>query len=290
MTIDSEIPTITKGSTLQQLEAGLSLLLESTRWQKYLLSQSLTNNYSPRNCILIKLACPTATKVAGYHAWKKLNRYVRKGERGIKIYAPSPKKVRENGAFKSVIDGFRPVYVFDISQTSGEDLVTITKPLVGDDKGLLNSLIKLAYSRDISVTFEHCDSQGFYRFDKDNKLHLININPDYSSLQMAHTMSHELAHYLLHDPRESLKHLAVRELEAESVAYVVLDYFGLDCSDYSFEYIAHWQYSEGANKDSALIQLKKSAEAILKASDTIINFLNHQKTHGMSIGDSYPGV
>ena len=273
MTIHSEIPTITKGSTLEQLEAGLSLLLESTRWKKYLLCESLTNNYSPRNCLLIKLACPTATKVAGYNAWKKLNRYVRKGEKGIKIYAPSPKKVRENAREKVVIDGFRPVYVFDISQTSGEDLVTITKPLVGDDKGLLNSLIKLAYSRDISVTFEHCDSQGFYRFDKDNKLHLININPEYSSLQMAHSMSHELAHYLLHDPRESQAPVGVRELEAESVAYVVLDYLGLDCSDYSFEYIAHWQHTENRNKDETIAQLNKSAGAILKASSTIINFL-----------------
>ena len=257
----------------------IAIRLPQSLMEKYLLCESLTNNYSPRNCLLIKLACPTATKVAGYKAWKKLNRYVRKGEKGIKIYAPSPRKVRENGESKSVIDGFRPVYVFDISQTSGEDLVTITQPLVGDDKGLLNSLKRLAYSRNISLTFNHCDSQGFYRFDKDNKLHLININPAYSSLQMAHTMAHELAHYLLHNPRKSLKHRAVREVEAESVAYVVLSHFGLDCSDYSFEYIAHWQHIENGNKDETIAQLNKSAGAILKASSTIINFLEHQKKH-----------
>ncbi len=241
---------------LEQLHNGIKNLLESGDWEKYLKTQAQFHSYSANNCFLIFAQCPDATKIAGYQAWKKLKRQVRKGEKSIKIFAPLRQKVEtDDDESKYIIRGFRSVSVFDISQTDGEELPTVINRLDGDDEGLLGSLMGLAKEKDIKVTFEVDVANGFCKFNSNNKPYLININPDLSPKHQAKTMSHELAHAILHNPDEYREHRGDNELEAESTAYVVMSHFGFDTSDYSFGYVASWQKSAGKDLEGTLDQL-----------------------------------
>ncbi len=147
--------------------------------------------------------------------------------------------------------------------------------LEGDDAGLLQSLVELAKSRAIEVTFDPCSGGGFCRFNAENKPILININPANSTLHQAKTITHELGHALLHNYSEYEEHRGDHELGAESVAFVVLSYLNLDTSGYSFGYISHWQKAAGKDLEGTLAQLNKSAAAIHSASSTIINWLGN---------------
>lgn len=265
-----------KQEALDKLAEGIKALLESGDWENYLKTQAKFHNYSASNCFLILAQSPEASQVAGYNTWKKLKRQVRKGEKAIKILAPLRRKVEdEEGETKYVVSGFRAVSVFDLSQTEGEELPDVCQKLEGDDAGLLKSLIKLAQTKEIEVTFNPCAGGGFCRYDDDDKPILININPANSTLHQSKTMSHELGHALLHKYSEYQEHRGDHELEAESVAFVVLSYLNLDTSGYSFGYVAHWQKAAGKDLEGTLAQLSKSAAAIHSASSTILEWLEN---------------
>lgn len=223
-------------------------------------------NYSFNNTVLIALQRPEATLVAGYSAWQKnFHRQVKKGEKGIQIIAPSQRKEKElvekfdpetnepilgpdgqpeTEVVEHVVSDFRVVRVFDISQTYGEPLPELAIPdLTGQVQNFPLFLQAVKELSPVPIRFGETEGEakGYYS----NKKKEIVVKEDMSESQTIKTLIHEIAHAKLHD-REVLeqtgeeKDQRTKEIEAESIAYTVCQYFGLDTSDYSFPYIAGW--------------------------------------------------
>lgn len=250
----------------KQLEKGVKALFTSERYTEYLKTMSKFYNYSFNNTVLIALQRPEATLVAGYSAWQKnFHRQVKKGEKGIQIIAPSQRKEKElvekfdpetnepilgpdgqpeTEVVEHVVSDFRVVRVFDISQTYGEPLPELAIPdLTGQ---VQNFPLFLQAVKDLSpVPIRFGETEGEAKGYYSNKKKEIVVKEDMSESQTIKTLIHEIAHAKLHD-REVLeqtgeeKDQRTKEIEAESIAYTVCQYFGLDTSDYSFPYIAGW--------------------------------------------------
>ena len=242
-----------------QLAAG-----KSEELTKFLDTMSTFHNYSYGNCMLIAQQKPDATLVAGFRAWLKLGRCVRKGEKGICILAPMVgKKETEDGSGETRdVFGFRAVHVFDVSQTEGEELPDVNK-ISGDPGGKLGKLHATAASLGIPLSYEDdlCGADGV---SKGGEIVLVRgLTP----AEEFNTLAHELAHEILHrgtDRRAIPK--TVKELEAEAVAYVVSKAAGLsNALKHASDYI---QGHEG-DKD----QLAKSLERIQKAASLILDCL-----------------
>jgi antirestriction protein ArdC len=251
---------------LQRLRDGVETLKQSDEWTRWLNVQSRFHHYSWGNCVLIAMQRPDATRVAGFHKWLELGRCVRKGERGIQILAPMVGKKSKDADPNEpkVCFGFRGVYVFDVSQTDGENLPEVCNRLEGDDPdGLFEQLTALANDRGVSVEFadDLGTANGVYAFTSKT----ISIRAGLSPAQAVKTLVHEIAHALLHDEHAAIADRNGCELEAESVAYVVTSALGIDASGYSFGYIAAWA------KDTA--QFEKSAERINKTAHGILSSL-----------------
>lgn len=250
----------------KKLEEGVKELFTSERYTEYLKTMSKFYNYSFNNTVLIALQRPEATLVAGYSAWQKnFHRQVKKGEKGIQIIAPSQRKEKElvekfdpetnelilgpdgqpeTEVVEHVVSDFRVVRVFDVSQTYGEPLPEIAIPDLTEQ--VQNFPLFLQAVKELSpvpIRFGETggEAKGYYS----NKAKEIVVKEDMSESQTIKTLIHEIAHAKLHD-REVLeqageeKDQRTKEIEAESIAYTVCQYFGLDTSDYSFPYIAGW--------------------------------------------------
>lgn len=266
-----DISNITK-----QLEEGVRSIFGSEEYKKYLEFAGKFHDYSFNNIVLILSQMPNATRVAGYKAWQKLGRQVRKGEKSISILAPVPHK---NEVEEVDMDGkvskkevtwmsYRAVSVFDISQTDGEEVPSsrsFCKVLEGNVEGYDEVFGKLVGIAQIPVEFEQVQdgSNGYY--DTVNKR--IALNEGMSQAQTIKTLIHEIAHSVLHsiDGDESNADRNTKELQAESVAYTVCSYLGLDSSEYSFGYIAGW------SKDKDVKVLTSNMEVIRKTAETIIS-------------------
>ena len=255
------------------------------------------HNYSFRNTVLIAMQKPDASLVAGFSAWKNnFERNVMKGQKGIKIIAPSPYKIKQEmqkidpHTQKPVIgkDGkpvteekevtipaYKVVSVFDVSQTEGKELPDIAvDELTGDVDRYKDFFAALEKTSPVPIAFENIEggSHGYYHLEDKR----IAINEGMSELQTLKTAIHEIAHAKLHDidlnaPKdEQQPHVdrRTREVEAESVAYTVCQHYGLDTSDYSFGYVAGW--SSGRE----LSELKSSLETIRSAAAEIINSID----------------
>ena len=240
---------------------------------------------------------PDASLVAGFSAWKNnFERNVMKGQKGIKIIAPSPYKIKQEmqkidpHTQKAVIgkDGkpvteekevtipaYKVVSVFDVSQTEGKELPDIAvDELTGDVDRYKDFFAALEKTSPVPIAFENIEggSHGYYHLEDKR----IAINEGMSELQTLKTAIHEIAHAKLHDidlnaPKdEQQPHVdrRTREVEAESVAYTVCQHYGLDTSDYSFGYVAGW--SSGRE----LSELKSSLETIRSAAAEIINSID----------------
>jgi antirestriction protein ArdC len=254
---------------LQKIEKGLENLLSSQGWKRYLEMLQHFHRYSLSNVILILSQMPNATYVAGYRTWKKLNRYVKKGEKGIKILAPLKKKEtvinEETGEEEEVeeLKGFIMTTVFDVSQTEGEPLPIPQLPVLEGETELYELLIE-AFSPHIPIREEGMEEgkRGYY----DRKAHCIAIQADLPTLEKATVLLHERAHSILHQSEDTVQWpREMKELEAESVAYVVAHMLGFDISAKSFVYLAGW--SKG--KDS-VEKIKSLANRVKKAADQII--------------------
>ena len=292
--LTSEKPAEKLKEITDRLEQGIAELFDSERYREYLKVMSKFHNYSFRNTVLIAMQKPDASLVAGFSAWKNnFERNVMKGQKGIKIIAPSPYKIKQEmqkidpHTQKPVIgkDGkpvteekevtipaYKVVSVFDVSQTEGKELPDIAvDELTGDVDRYKDFFAALEKTSPVPIAFENIEggSHGYYHLEDKR----IAINEGMSELQTLKTAIHEIAHAKLHDidlnaPKdEQQPHVdrRTREVEAESVAYTVCQHYGLDTSDYSFGYVAGW--SSGRE----LSELKSSLETIRSAAAEIIN-------------------
>jgi len=260
------MPANNRPDLVEKLTEGIAKLTTTDEWQRFLDCQSRFNHYSASNVMLIMLQTGGyATRVAGFRAWQKMNRFVRKGEKAIYVLAPMVyKRADENSVDDNdrVIKGFKYVPVFDVSQTDGEELPSVCNRLVGDDAaGLFAQLVAVANS--IGFTVEDCDFAGGPNGDCSHLLHRIRVEISNSPAQRIKTLAHELAHALLHEKYDDRK---LAELEAESTAYVVCQSLGLESSDYSFGYVATW----AGGGDNAIAGIKASCDRIQKTAAAIL--------------------
>ena len=273
-----------------KLETGIMDLFESDRFQAYLDTMARFHNYSFNNTILI--AMQGGQLVAGYNKWRdEFHRNVKKGEKGIKIFAPAPYKVKkevpkldEQGQPVKDKDGntvteqkeiqvpaFKIVSVFDVSQTEGEPLPSLgVEELAGNVERYQDFFKALEQTSPVPMAFEDIPggSHGYYHLTEKR----IAIQENMSELQTLKTAIHEIAHAKLHaiDPeapaaeQQNRPDSRTREVQAESVAYTVCQHYGLDTSDYSFGYVAGWS----SGKD--LKELKASLETIRATAHELI--------------------
>ena len=295
--LTSEKPAEKLKEITDRLEQGITELFESERYREYLRVMSKFHNYSINNTLLIAMQKPDASLVAGFSAWKNnFERNVMKGQKGIKIIAPSPYKIKQEmqkidpHTQKPIIgkDGkpvteekevtipaYKVVSVFDVSQTEGKELPDIAvDELTGDVDRYKDFFAALEKTSPVPIAFENIEggSHGYYHLEDKR----IAINEGMSELQTLKTTIHEIAHAKLHDidlnaPKDEQQPRVdrrTREVEAESVAYTVCQHYGLDTSDYSFGYVAGW--SSGRE----LSELKSSLETIRSAAAEIINSID----------------
>lgn len=247
-------------------------LKESGAWAKFLKFSMAFHTYSLNNQILIWAQLPIATRVAGYRAWQKLGRQVRKGEKGIKIFGGRTiTEENEETEEEETRLIFFPVTVFDISQTDlvdpemaeGENICTRLEG--NDNAGIFEAVKGYLTSQGWKVSIEEIPGQanGYTTKEGDKK---VVIREGISPAQQAKTALHEAAHVILHmeeDYTEYIEHRGVKETEAESVAYIVANQLGLDTTAYSIGYIAGW-----AKADTEVI--KKTAANVLYAAQTLL--------------------
>lgn len=251
---------------IEKLTEGISNLTSSEEWQHYLDFQSRFDRYSFGNVLLIAAQCHEATQVAGFNAWRKLNRIVRKGEKAIWILAPMVYKNAdaEDGQDEKVIRGFKFVPVFDVAQTDGEELARVCNRLNGDDPaGHYATLLTVATS--LGFTVEDHEFDGSTNGDCNHIEHRIRVEIRNTPAQRLKTLAHEIAHALLHDKFHSRP---LAELEAESTAYVVCQALGIDSGDYSFGYLATWAGGGDqaiAGIKASCLRIQQSAAMILRA-------------------------
>ena len=271
-----------------RLENGIKELYASGRYAEYLAAMSKFHHYSFGNALLILLQCPTATSVAGYSDWKKkFGRQVKRHEKGIQILAPChftylveyEKKDPDTGRTLYGPDGkpltekrrenatrFRIATVFDVSQTEGRELPSLVSELSGDVPDFENVYARLASLCPLPVELGPVPgtAKGYASFAENR----VVVRSGMSQVQTIKTLIHETAHAKLHPPdflSENPKPRQEKEVEAESVAYVVCQHFGIDISDYSLGYVAGW------SRGKELAELKASLNVIHATAGEIIN-------------------
>lgn len=293
---------------IQRIDEGVNAVFESEKYKEYLKFASKFTDYSARNTMLINLQRPDATLVAAYGKWKQLGRQVEKGETGISILAPVTYKtnnvleierpaVDEFGNQLYNDDGtekvetvekpltglaFKQVYVFDVSQTSGKEIPNPFSELTGDIDASRKEAVFAALKKITGAEFEFKDIQGGAKGYYSAAKNLIVIKTGMSDAQTLKTAFHETAHNLLHDPKKKIVTAKSprneKEVQAESVAFMVAEKFGLDTSEYSFPYIASW--SEGKQLEQLKNSLQEIQAAAKKISDEIESeLLKMQKRH-----------
>jgi antirestriction protein ArdC len=260
-------PIDRRSDLLIQLSEGISLLTNSDEWLRHLDCQSRFHRYSFSNVVLIAAQLPRATRVAGFHSWKKLGRSVRAGEKAIWILAPmvARKTAGEGSEDDRVIRGFKYVPVFDLSQTEGDDLPAVCHELSGDEPlACFAHLTDVA--RSIGYSVEPTALPEGVNGDCTFSLRRIRIEMRNSPAQQVKTLIHEIAHALLHHG-QSNRQLA--ELEAESTAYVVCQRLGLDTGSYTFGYVATW----AGGGEQAVAGIKASGHHIQETASVILALL-----------------
>ena len=276
-----------------RLENGIKDLFASERYAEYLTAMSKFHRYSYGNAMLILMQCPHATRVAGYNTWRKsFGRNVKQSEKGICILAPCPTRkyvwqevkdpktgatiYNKDGSPKMetsviTITRFKIATVFDVSQTEGRELPSIgATRLTGEVDNFQYYYDKLVALSPVEVTVDQVPRQanGYYSHSEQR----IVLRPGLSEIQTIKTLVHEISHALLHDPNgvapEERKDRNEKEVEAESIAYVVCQHFGIDTSEYSFGYVAGW------SNGKELSELKDSLDLIHRTAGEIINALD----------------
>lgn len=268
---------------LAKIEAAVENIRTNEDWLQYLEFQAKFYRYSARNVLLIRAQNPEARYVKGYKAWRELDRFVKKGAKGIAILAPCIKKVEEykepadkseyqdkkgEKVTKNVLVGFTVKYVFDIADTDGRDehIPVLVKGLSGDgeDERTLYERLKAAITaqghtiREVTGTA----SKGSYNLITK----VISVRSDMEALQRIKTLLHEYGHLedFAMNPDESTSR-SHRELVAESVAYIVASRLGLDTSRYTSGYLASW----GGEAGELAVVADSAQKVAMKIIDTL---------------------
>lgn len=274
----------------EKLEAGVKEVFESEKYKTCLKAMSRFHHYSFGNVMLILMQCPEASLVAGYTTWKKqFGRKVKKGEHGIQIIAPvkrsklvsqdrldpdtqqpviGPDGKPEKEPVFVQYQGFQVAYVFDVSQTEGRELPSLgVDELTGDVPNYDAMFSAVEAISPVPVEFRPASAaKGCFNY-LERKIY---VNEGMSQVQTLKTLIHETAHALLHDSSVlddeiPKKDRHTKEVEAESIAYVVCQHFGIDTSDYSFPYVTGW------SRGKELPELKASLECIGKTAAEMID-------------------
>ena len=273
------------------IEDGIKELFQSESYAQYLQTMSRFHHYSVNNQVLIHMQKPDATLVAGFNKWKnQFGRNVIKGEHGIKIIAPTPfkKKIEQEKLDPDTqlpmldADGkiiteektiqipmYKPVTVFDVSQTEGRPLPQLAHDLSGNVANYDVFMEALRRSSPVPISIEVMGGGMDGYFDLEHQD--IAIRKGMSEVQTVSAVIHEMAHALLHnrtkDTEEKTPELSrsTEEVQAESISYAVCAYYGIATGDNSFGYIASW------SKDKTLPELRESLEVISKTADGLIN-------------------
>lgn len=281
----------------ERLENGVKELYASDNYAQYITAMAKFHHYSFGNALLILFQCPQATNVAGYNTWKQLGRQVKKGEKGIMILAPcnfraslerekidpltgqallGPDGKPLTEKVKISPNRFKIAHVFDLSQTEGRELPQIgVSELTGDVAdytGIYNRLTALSPLPVVQEDFQR-SAKGYTSFTENR----IVVKPGMSQVQTIKTLVHEIAHAKLHKPDDILDvprpdERRRKEVEAESIAYVVCQHFGIDTADYSLAYVAGW------SKGRELTELKGSLNIIHATAGEIIDAISPPPT------------
>jgi antirestriction protein ArdC len=267
-------------AALDRIENALDGISSNEDWLKFLYFQSRFYTYSFGNAMLIYLQNPQASYVKGYKAWNQLGRFVVKGAKGLAILAPCIRKIEEfkepenkaeyydaegKKVTKKVISGFRVAYVYDIADTDGSDeyLPVMVTGLLGNgeqEKQIYETLVTIISRKHTVNEVERTSSKGSYNLESS----VISVRSDLEYFQKIKTLLHEYAHaidFKMHPDSDIRRN--IRELVAESTAFVVAERLGLDTSRYSVSYIKSWM------KDRK--ELKDIADTVQKIAYQIIN-------------------
>lgn len=271
-----------------QLKEGVQDVFSSGKYAEYLNTLSRFHRYSFRNSMLIYLQNPDATRVAGFNAWKTLGRSINKGEKGLQILAPSPYKITidathdENGNLlpepvKKQVQrmAFKVTYVFDVSQTSGKELPELAHWLTGDVGEYERMMAALQKISPYPISFQPIEgsANGYCS----HRRQCIVIREGVSQEQAIKTTVHEIAHALLHKPDIERDSQAF-EVQAESVAYIVCQHFGIDSSQYSFGYVAGWSGSVQLEVlEQSLTVIQNGAAQIIESTE--IELIELERAH-----------
>lgn len=284
-----------------KLEKGVKDVFQSDKYKQFLNVMAKFPRYSVNNTMLIMMQRPDAQLCQSFTGWKQMGRYVKKGEKGISILAPAPYKIEreqtkldEKGRPVFDADGepvkekvevtiraFKVVKTFDLSQTDGKELPTIgPSELVGNIEGYPKLLQALQEISPVPVSFELIDgdAKGFYHLE-DKK---IVVQDGMSEVQTIKTLLHEMAHEKLHDkdnvPEAKDISRNGKEVEAESVAYVVCQHYGINTSDYSFSYVAGWtEGKETPELKASLDKIRQTASEFIYQIDQKMEVLMADK-------------
>lgn len=272
----------------QKLEAGVKDVFQGENYKAYLDFCAKMPRYSINNQILIMMQKPDATMCQSFTGWKEMGRFVKKGEKGIRVMAPAPYKMereqdklgadgkpvldKDGEPVKEVVEvkvnAFKPVSTFDISQTEGEPVPRLgVDELTGSVEGYATLMEAIKQASPVPISFENIESgaKGYYQVEENR----IAIQEGMSEVQTVKTALHEASHASLHN-KEAMnadsdkKSRNQKECEAESVAYVVCQHYGIDTSEYSFPYVAGW------SSDKEIPELKASLDTIRRAASDLI--------------------
>ncbi|WP_323677707.1 DUF955 domain-containing protein [Halorubellus sp. PRR65] len=274
---------------LDELASGVDDAQASEQFQAWLDVQSRFHDYSLNNTLLIYAQMPDATRVAGYNTWREeFDRHVQEGESAIWIWAPiTTAKCPECGNSPSYHDSidceyddtspeewssgvvaFKPVPVFDVSQTEGEPLPELDTTTHGDPGDLLERVRAVAVERGLSFDvvpseeWMHGEAAGVYQHD----LEAIEVEEQSNDADEARVAVHELAHAVLHEPGLEEDERPRRELEAEATAYVVARHHGLDAENSRF-YLAAWADQDDEDVRERLDRIQSTATSLIERLD-----------------------
>ncbi len=282
-----------KAQLVAQAEQQILKLTDSGQFKKYLNTLAKFHHYSARNIDLIYAQNPQATQVAGFKQWQKaFNRTVKRGAKAIRIAAPIIKKLtpaekkRLDTTDERAIVGYRYLPVFDVSQTSGEPVLSakdFVKENLADHqnvtslynafKDYLNQQTDLKVSEVPLATLN--GAKGYFQ-PSTNEIVIGGDEPD-NALKLK-TLYHEYAHSQLHGLKSAFKDRprAYQETQAEAVAYVAMQNIGVDTSNYSLGYVATWA-KDKAVIHSALSEIQQVSNKVIELSDGLTKQLGLQE-------------